>query len=169
MADFADLNYFNYYGKNCCPAYQPPFGVAGVRNKYDWQAETFQLSASYSWIQNGLERDDQFCVVESGSLRPNQDSIQESNSMGAPPFHALNQTEFYFLADGDPVETDGINRLANPLQGSASRFQANRAIMSIGFFDYSIWDECRNELRSQEWRPFFNGYHLPKTVPCLIQ
>lgn len=168
IADFEDREYFNYYGKNCCPAWQPPLGVAGVRNKYDWKAETFALSADYPWLSNELGRDAEFCVVETGKLRPNQDSIQESNSMGAPPFHALNQTEFYYLSDGDPVSTDGINRLNNPLGGSAQSFIRGFVIMSVGFFDFSLWAECRNELRSSEWRPFFNAYQLPKTSPCLI-
>lgn len=152
----------HYYGKNCCPAWQPPIpDEAGIRNKYEWKALHHALDSSFPWHTYGIEDDNVGCRTELENVyavQPEGPFDFETN-----PFHAINQTEFFYRDDGETDPIIGLDRV-NVVGGNGRNIRF--AIMSLGWFNPTLFTGCENEPRRARWAVFFNHYFFPFTEEC---
>lgn len=156
----------NYYGKNCCPAYQPPRGSpAGIRQKYNWKALHLNMTSDTPWLQPPLRVDGQFCAVE--DQWPSSVTIDTSHpevpGADAESFYALNQTDFYYHPDIEGSPT-GLRRI--DVGGGGNGRNVRFTFMSVGYIDPNIRRGCDEEPRQKRWQPFFNHYFFPFSSPC---
>lgn len=155
---------YNYYSKNCCLSWQPPLGLAGIRQKYAWEAVHFNLDSSLEWLQPVVSGTEEFCYDELGGANV---AVQTTIHFAwdAPPFHALNQTDFNYISDGeDPDPTRGLSRVN---VGNGNGRNVRYTFCSVGFIRPHLYTGCRNEFRQPRWQPFFNHFFFPQSFLCV--